>query len=289
MNTAIKSSESKDGFCPNTDWTCTPLNIARTCGSFDSEGGSCSGLNAYPNATISDYGSISGNSAMQNEIYHCGPIACGVDAMPLLNWESGIISTHVISIVGSRPTRPKRNPLVKSLVLCGVDGCCFISVQVPTSFCCCELQPVVLRDEKRQSVFFLMLPRECFVLYCKTVEHRSRKSRDLLQTCENGKPRKTGACALCTVDDTCCFLTIRLGPKTSVYHKKVIVVSTASGCDVTNCATTLQGFNEHASSRREAVSDSRGVPRCTERNFTNLRLLTCVDHSTRPVHHTRIQ
>ena len=88
-----QSSESKDGFCPNADWTCTPLNIARTCGSFDSEGGSCGGLNAYPNATISDYGSISGNSAMQNEIYHCGPIACGIDAMPLLNWESGIIST----------------------------------------------------------------------------------------------------------------------------------------------------------------------------------------------------
>ena len=119
-----QSSESKDGFCPNADWTCTPLNIARTCGSFDSEGGSCSGLNAYPNATISDYGSISGNSAKQNEIYHCGPIVCGIDAMPLLNWESGIISTagsgtaRVISIVGSRPTRPKRNPLVKRLVLC---------------------------------------------------------------------------------------------------------------------------------------------------------------------------
>ena len=44
---------------------------------------------------------------MQNEIYRCGPIACGIDAMPLLNWESGIISTagsgtaYVISIVGS--------------------------------------------------------------------------------------------------------------------------------------------------------------------------------------------
>jgi len=100
------SSESKEGFCPNADWTCTPLNVARTCGSFDSEGGSCSGLNAYPNATISDYGSISGVSAMQKEIYQRGPIACGIDAMPLLNWESGIISDagssvdHVISVVG---------------------------------------------------------------------------------------------------------------------------------------------------------------------------------------------
>ena len=83
-----QSSEWKDGFCPNVDWTCTPLNSARTCGSFDSEGGSCSGLNAYPNVTISDYRSISGNSEMQNEIYHCGPNARGIDAMPLLNWES---------------------------------------------------------------------------------------------------------------------------------------------------------------------------------------------------------
>ena len=100
------SSESKEGFCPNADWTCTPLNVARICGSFDSEIGSCSGLNAYPNATISDYGSISGVSAMQKDIYQRGPIACGIDAMPLLNLESGIISDagssvdHVISVVG---------------------------------------------------------------------------------------------------------------------------------------------------------------------------------------------
>ena len=33
-----------------------------------------------------------------------------------------------------------------------------------------------------ESVFMTL--RECFVLYCKTVEHRSRKSGDLLQTGE---------------------------------------------------------------------------------------------------------
>ena len=82
---------------------------------------------------------------------------------------------------------------------------------------------------------------------------------------------------------------IRLGPKTSVYEKHISVKSTVAGCDVTYCATTLQGFTKHASSRREAVSDSRGVPRCTEKMSKNLRLLTCVDHSTRPIHHTRIQ
>ena len=32
--------------------------------------------------------------------------------------------------------------------------------------------------------FLMTLPREFFVLYCKIVEHTSRKSRDLLQTRE---------------------------------------------------------------------------------------------------------
>ena len=93
-----RSSESKDGFCPKADWTCTPLNIARKCGSFDSESGSCSGLYAYANATISDYWSISGNSAMQNEIYNCGPIPCGIDAMPLLNWDRELFPSLEVAL-----------------------------------------------------------------------------------------------------------------------------------------------------------------------------------------------
>ena len=43
------------------------------------------------------------------------------------------------------------------------------------------------------------------------------------------------------------FSAIPLGPKTSVHHVKVIVVSTASGCDVTYCVTTLPGFNKQNS------------------------------------------
>ena len=88
------------------------------------------------------------------------------------------------------------------------------------------------------------------------------------------------------MNDASYFLVIRLGPKTSECEKNVTVVSTVRGCDVTNCTTTLHGFNKHVSSRREAVSDSRGVPRYTEKNSQNLRLFTCVDHSTRPLHHT---
>jgi cathepsin X len=102
------SSESRQGFCPHGDWTCKPINVARTCGSFAAEGGNCTGLEYYPNATISDYGSISGIAAMQKEILNRGPIACGIAADKLLNWESGIIVSkgffqmvdHVISVVG---------------------------------------------------------------------------------------------------------------------------------------------------------------------------------------------
>jgi cathepsin X len=100
------SSESQEGFCPHVDTTCKPLNVARTCGSFDQEGGSCTGLSNYPNVTISEYGSISGKDAMMKEIFNRGPIACGIDATYLLNYETGIASgeggfvDHVISVVG---------------------------------------------------------------------------------------------------------------------------------------------------------------------------------------------
>jgi len=100
------SSESKEGFCPYADTTCKPPNVARTCGSFDQEGGDCTGLSHYPNVTISEYGSISGRDAMMKEIYTRGPIACGIDAMPLLNFETGIATDrgsgvdHVVSVVG---------------------------------------------------------------------------------------------------------------------------------------------------------------------------------------------
>ena len=100
------SSESTEGFCPHVDLTCNAKNIARTCGSFSQEGGACHGLSRYPNATVADYGHISGQSAMQQEILARGPIACLIDANPLLNFESGIIKDssssldHVISVVG---------------------------------------------------------------------------------------------------------------------------------------------------------------------------------------------
>jgi len=100
------SSDSQEGFCPQIDTTCKSVNVARTCGGFSEEGGPCNGLSQYPNATVVDFGSISGKDSMMKEIFNRGPIACGVDANPLLNYEGDIINLegggidHVVSVVG---------------------------------------------------------------------------------------------------------------------------------------------------------------------------------------------
>merc|ERR1711862_650813 len=97
------SSESDAGLCKGQDWTCTPRNIAVTCGTF---GEACVGLSHYPNATISEYGHVEGKDAMMKEIFNRGPIACGIDATPLHKYESGIVTdtsdagNHVVSVVG---------------------------------------------------------------------------------------------------------------------------------------------------------------------------------------------
>jgi len=100
------SSESTNGFCPHSNWECTDINIARTCGTFPDNGGTCVGLNRYPNISVSEYGSISGAEAMMKEIFHRGPISCGIDADPLRTYTGGVTTDsgdsidHVISVVG---------------------------------------------------------------------------------------------------------------------------------------------------------------------------------------------
>eukprot|EP00966_Prymnesium_polylepis_P128019 2960476-Prymnesium_polylepis.1 len=99
------SSESEVGLCTAGKWTCTAENVARTCSTFPPSG-KCVGLSKYPNATISEYGSISGAKAMQKEIFARGPISCGIDASPILKYTGGIATDegesvdHVISVVG---------------------------------------------------------------------------------------------------------------------------------------------------------------------------------------------
>jgi cathepsin X len=99
------SSESTEGFCSKADWTCTEENVARTCSTFPPEG-KCVGIKQYPNATISEYGSLEGPDQMAKEIMARGPISCGIDAGPILQYTGGVVSEagesidHVISVVG---------------------------------------------------------------------------------------------------------------------------------------------------------------------------------------------
>lgn len=100
------SSESREGFCQAVDTKCSPMNIARTCSTFTSNGGFCSALKQYPNATIGEYGTVRGAANMQKEILARGPITCGIDATPLHEYTTGIIgdhgrsSNHAVSVVG---------------------------------------------------------------------------------------------------------------------------------------------------------------------------------------------
>jgi len=99
------SSESTEGLCTAGKWDCTAENVARTCSTFPPQG-KCVGIKQYPNATISQFGSIHGKSAMMKEIFARGPISCGIDAVPILDYTGGIFkgagsgTDHVISVVG---------------------------------------------------------------------------------------------------------------------------------------------------------------------------------------------
>ena len=94
------------GFCGDIDTTCSAMNTCRTCSTF---GVACTEIDEYPNATIAEYGTVTGADDMKAEIFARGPIACGINAEPILNYAGGIFSdtalrdkgvNHIISIVG---------------------------------------------------------------------------------------------------------------------------------------------------------------------------------------------
>lgn len=45
------------------------MNTCRTCSTFKSNGGVCNGLKQFPNATVGEFGSVSGVDAMKSEIF----------------------------------------------------------------------------------------------------------------------------------------------------------------------------------------------------------------------------
>jgi cathepsin X len=110
------SSESTEGFCAHVDTSCSAINTCKTCDTFAGEGGKCSAIDYFPNATISEYGTYSVMTSPKDvahkimaEIYARGPVATGVNAEPLVEYKGGIVTdskvwhmmvNHIVSIVG---------------------------------------------------------------------------------------------------------------------------------------------------------------------------------------------
>jgi len=104
------SAESKEGFCESVDTTCSPINTCRTCNTFTEMGGSCVEIDEFPNATIAEYGTYHLDAdAIKAEIYSRGPVAAGINAEPIVDYEGGIVKdhrlihklvNHIVSIVG---------------------------------------------------------------------------------------------------------------------------------------------------------------------------------------------
>jgi len=108
------SDDSSEGFCDHVDTTCTMVNTCRTCDTFGGMGGKCVEIDAFPNATVAEYGGYSMFSfnkphKIKAEIFARGPVAAGVNAEPLVDYKGGIVKdsnilhklvNHVVSIVG---------------------------------------------------------------------------------------------------------------------------------------------------------------------------------------------
>lgn len=102
------SAESSEGTCKKGNWECSAVNTCRTCSTFSDSGGFCAGISVFPNATVSEFGKVVGVQKMKSEIFARGPLACGVNANELSNYEGGIVDLphksrdidHIVSIVG---------------------------------------------------------------------------------------------------------------------------------------------------------------------------------------------
>jgi len=103
------SEESTEGFCRSANTRCDNQNVCRTCSTFKSMGGRCAEIDYFPNATIAEYGEVRGELKMMAEIHTRGPIACGIDAEPILDYTGGIMKddkkqdrniNHIVSVTG---------------------------------------------------------------------------------------------------------------------------------------------------------------------------------------------
>lgn len=99
------SSDSSEPGCTAKTWTCSSTNTCRTCSTFNA---ACSPITAFPNASIAEFARVTGHEAMAVEVFARGPVACSVNADPLLHYTGGVLDlprasrtvNHVVSIVG---------------------------------------------------------------------------------------------------------------------------------------------------------------------------------------------
>mmetsp|Transcript_18771 Transcript_18771/g.33778 ORF Transcript_18771/g.33778 Transcript_18771/m.33778 type:complete len:370 (+) Transcript_18771:55-1164(+) len=116
------SSDSEEGFCRHVDTTCSAINTCRTCSTFTANGGECTALDVFPNATVAEYGKIGGDAYgeeefdipervmnIKKEIHTRGPVAASIQSHSLHDFMGGEIfdddeasreTNHVVSIVG---------------------------------------------------------------------------------------------------------------------------------------------------------------------------------------------
>lgn len=89
---------------------CTPENVCRNCDpSFTRfrKKRSCYAVDDYQVIKVTEYGNVTGDAAIQAEIFSRGPVACYIDATPLEDYNGGVCmyegagpTNHAIALVG---------------------------------------------------------------------------------------------------------------------------------------------------------------------------------------------
>ena len=68
----------------------------------------CNAIEIFPNATVKEFGRVHGAKHMKAEIFHRGPIACGINANKILDYKGGLVDVpdagreidHIVSVTG---------------------------------------------------------------------------------------------------------------------------------------------------------------------------------------------
>eukprot|EP00898_Chlorokybus_atmophyticus_P008440 jgi/Chlat1/8598/Chrsp86S07993 len=90
------------------DDICSPSTLCRTCVPPVGQPSGCVSVKNYTTYGVEEYGRIAGEEDMMNEVYHRGPVACGIDANNVLEEYTGGVITyngtakvnHIVSVVG---------------------------------------------------------------------------------------------------------------------------------------------------------------------------------------------